>query len=160
MFWPAMIEVGDDRRHHRRRPKRGDGEVVARSRSIGDAEQDAQRRPPAPRRDQRRPRTAMTLRHRDGRAVTAEPVKNRVAERGIAGETADDVPALCQVRPTAARRCRTGSARPSPNQGTTGERHRAARTRPTAHAFMPLPSKPPGRTISISTRMPKLSTSV
>ena len=85
--------------HHRASAERGDGEIMALQAQDRNAEQEA-RTATASAAPKTRPshERQVPLHHGDGDAVSAEAVEHRIAERGVAGVAADDVPALRQGR--------------------------------------------------------------
>lgn len=162
-------QVRDDRRHDEGQAERADREVVPLQPQHREAEHagehDAQRQAG----EQADPERQVELRHRDPHAVGAQPVEDGIAERRVAGEAADDVPTLRerghqQHVDTELQQDRAAVPGQRGERGHEGHDHDGhdhdepdAGNARDVHAV--LPSSPAGRTISTSTRMPKLATS-
>ena len=158
---PGDLEIRDDRRHHLGESQRADREVVAAQ---------AQDRAPEQRREDDRDHRAeyesdaerkVPAQHRDRGAVAAEAVEHRIAERRVAGVAADDVPALGQRREQQHVDAELHDAgRREPRYAGQHHQRRGEASAGERTLHVVLPNRPVGRTISTSTRMPKLATSV
>ena len=85
-------QVEDDLPGALRHAEGGDGEVMAPEAQNGQADEGGVGRPDCHRHRNGRPEPPSGVDHEDGDGVAAEAEEDDVAEAGVAGEPADDVP--------------------------------------------------------------------